>query len=114
MSDTVATPKQFLEDMVAKIQDKADKFEGINWILGYDFSASNDGIWHIVIEDGIAQGPFEGEHPEATITTIAPFPLFVEESKQRFNPMTAMWNTGKVRFHGDAMVAHRFNKLLNA
>ena len=109
---TATTPKGFLEELVRKIEERREKFEGVNWILGYDFSASNDGVWHIVIEDGQPSGPFEGEHPEAVITTIAPFALFVEQSKQRFNPMTAMWNTGKVRFHGDAMVAHRFAKLL--
>jgi hypothetical protein len=58
-------------------------------------------------------GPFEGDHPEAVLNTIGPLPLIVEQSKQRFNPMTAMWNTGKLRFHGDAMVAHRFAKLLS-
>ena len=114
MSEVTVTPKKFLEELVAKIQARPDSFAGISWILGYDFSASADGIWHIVIEEGAAQGPFEGEHPEAILTTIAPFPLFVEQSKERFNPMTAMWNTGKMRFHGDAMVAHRFNKLLHS
>ncbi len=112
MSETTVTPKEFLEEIVKKIEERAESFAGINWILGYDFTSSNDGEWHIIIEDGIAEGPIEGENPEAVITTIAPFPLFVEQSKQRFNPMTAMWNTGKVRFHGDAMVAHRFSKLL--
>lgn len=113
MSETTTTPKEFLEGIVAKIQERADKFAGISWVLGYDFTASNDGEWHIVIEDGEASGPFEGENPEAVITTIGPLDLIVEQSKQRFNPMTAMWNTGKLRFHGDAMVAHRFAKLLS-
>jgi hypothetical protein len=113
VSDITVTPKEFLEELVAKIQARPESFAGISWIFGYDFSASGDGIWHIVIEDGEARGPFEGEDPEAILTTIAPFPIFVEQSKERFNPMTAMWNTGKgVRFHGDAMVAHRFHKLL--
>ena len=114
MSETTVTPKEFLEEIVAKIASKPEAFAGISWVLGYDFTASNDGEWHIIIEDGEVSGPFEGENTESTITTIAPFPLFVEESKQKFNPMTAMWNTGKMRFHGDAMVAHRFNKLLTS
>ena len=114
MSETTVTPKEFLEEMVQKIEAKADEFAGINWVLGFDFTSSDDGIWHIIIEDGKPSGPFEGEYPEAVLTTISKFPLFVEESKQRFNPMTAMWNTGKMRFHGDAMVAHRFNKLLRS
>jgi hypothetical protein len=113
MSETTTTPKEFLEELVAKIQARPEKFAGINWILGYDFTASNDGIWHIIIEDGEVSGPFEGDHPEAVLNTIGPLPLIVEQSKQRFNPMTAMWNTGKLRFHGDAMVAHRFAKLLS-
>jgi hypothetical protein len=114
VSEVSVTPKEFLEEIVAKIEAKSESFAGISWILGYDFSASNDGIWHIIIEDGEVSGPFEGENSEATITTIGPFPLVVEESKKKFNPMTAMWNTGALRFHGDAMVAHRFNKLLAA
>lgn len=114
MSEVAVTPKEFLDEIVAKIEDKAESFAGISWILGYDFSASNDGVWHIIIEDGEVSGPFEGENPEATITTIGPFPLVLEESKKKFNPMTAMWNTGALRFHGDAMVAHRFNKMLTA
>jgi putative sterol carrier protein len=114
VSEVTVIPKEFLEEIVAKIAAKSEAFAGINWIIGYDFTASNDGEWNIVIEDGEVSGPFEGENTEATITTIAPFPLFVEESKQKFNPMTAMWNTGKMRFHGDAMVAHRFNKLLTS
>jgi len=108
------TPKEFLTGLVQQVDARADAFEGVNWILGYDFAASNDGVWHIVIEDGKPFGPFEGENPEATITTLARFPTFVEGSRERFDPMKAMWNTGKVRFHGDAMVAHRFNKLLKA
>ena len=113
LSEVTVTPKEFLEEIVAKIKARPETFAGINWILGYDFSGSGDGIWHIVIEDGEAKGPFEGEDPETVLTTIAPFPLFVEQSKQPFNPMTAMWNTGKVvRYHGDALVAHRFNKML--
>ncbi len=114
MSETTATPKEFLAELVAQIEAKSENFEGVSWVFGYDFSASDDGIWHIIIEDGIPSGPFEGEYPEAILTTIAPFPLFVEQSKERFNPMTAMWNTGKMRFHGDAMVATKFNKLLNS
>jgi putative sterol carrier protein len=114
MSEIAVTPKHFLEEMVAKINGKAESFAGISWILGYDFTASDDGLWYIVLEDGEAQGPFEGENSEATITTSAPFEVFVEQSKEKFNPMTAMWNTGKMRYHGDAMVAHRFNKLLNS
>ena len=113
MSDTV-TASSFLEEIVAKIAAKPENFAGINWVLGYDFTASNDGQWHIVIEDGLPSGPFEGENTEAILTTIAPLQVCVEQSKERFNPMTAMWNTGKVRFHGDAMVAHRFHKLLGA
>jgi hypothetical protein len=112
MSETTVSPKGFLKELVGKIEAKSQNFEGINWVLAYDFTSSNDGIWHIVIEDGIPSGPFEGENSEAILTTIAPFPLFVEQSKERFNPMTAMWNTGKMRFHGDAMVANRFHKLL--
>jgi putative sterol carrier protein len=114
VSEAAVTPKEFLEEMVARIAAKAEAFAGINWVLGYDFSASGDGEWAIVIEDGEVTGPFEGENSEATITTIGPFPLFVEESKKKFNPMTAMWNTGALRFHGDAMVAHRFAKMLAA
>ena len=57
MSEVTVTPKEFLEEMVAKIQARPEKFAGISWILGYDFSASDDGIWHIVIEDGEAPGP---------------------------------------------------------
>jgi hypothetical protein len=112
VSEATVTPKEFLEEMVAKIEERAEAFAGINWILGYDFSASEDGHWSIVIEDGEVSGPFEGENGEATITTIGPFPLVLEESKKKFNPMTAMWNTGALRFHGDAMVAHRFAKLM--
>ncbi len=112
MSEVTTTAKEFLEGLVQKINERKEKFQGINWIIGYDFTASNDGIWHIVIEDGEVSGPFEGEHPETIITTIGPLPLVVEQSKQRFNPMTAMWNTGKLRFHGDAMTAHRLAKLL--
>ena len=115
VGEVTVTPKEFLEELVAKIQARPEKFAGISWIFGYDFSASGDGIWHIVIEDGEARGPYEGEDSEAILTTICPFPLFVEQSKERFNPMTAMWNTGKaVRFHGDAMVANRFHKLLES
>lgn len=114
MSGTTVTAKAFLEELVKKIEAKSQNFDGINWVLGYDFTASNDGVWHIVIEDGVPSGPFEGENAEAILTTTAPFPLFVEQSKQRFNPMTAMWNTGKMRFHGDAMVAHRFHKMLES
>lgn len=112
MSEAAVSPKQFLAGLVEKIEAKSESFAGINWVLAYDFSASNDGEWHIVIEDGAPSGPFEGEHPEAVITTIAPFPVFVEEESRPFNPMTAMWNTAKVRYHGDAMVAHRFHKML--
>ncbi|HEX8924284.1 MAG TPA: SCP2 sterol-binding domain-containing protein [Terriglobales bacterium] len=112
MSETTMSAQEFLTDIVKKIESRSEKFAGINWVLGYDFSASNDGIWHIVIEDGQASGPFEGENPECIITTIGPLPLVIEESKHRFNPMTAMWNTGKLRFHGDAMTAHKFAKLL--
>jgi hypothetical protein len=114
MSEATVTPNEFLAEMVKQIEAKAENFEGVSWVLGYDFSASNDGVWHIVIEDGIPSGPFEGEDSEAVLTTVAPFPVFVEQSKERFNPMTAMWNTGKMRFHGDAMVAHRFNKMLKS
>jgi len=114
VSEATVTPKEFLEDIVARVAAKSELFAGINWVLGYDFTASNDGEWHIIIEDGEVSGPFEGENPESTLTTIGPFPLVVEESKKKFNPMTAMWNTGALRFHGDAMVAHRFNKLLTA
>jgi hypothetical protein len=113
MSEATTTPKEFLDELVGRIKERAEKFAGINWVLGYDFSASNDGVWHIIIEDGEVSGPFEGDHPEAVITTIGPLDLIVEQSRQRFNPMTAMWNTGKLRFHGEAMVAHRFAKLLS-
>ena len=113
MSEAAVTAKEFLEQLVSKIQGRSDKFAGINWVLGYDFSASNDGIWHIIIEDGEVSGPFEGENSEAVITTIGPLELIIAQSKERFNPMTAMWNTGKLRFHGDAMVAHRFAKMMS-
>jgi len=114
MSDNTVTPQEFLADLVKKIEAKPENFAGISWILGYDFTASNDGMWHIIIDEGQPSGPFEGEDPEAILTTIARFPTFVEVEQQPFNPMTAMWNTGKgIRFHGDAMVAHRFHKLLN-
>lgn len=112
MSENAISANEFLAGIVEKIAERPDKFASVNWVLGYDFTASNDGVWHIVIEDGEPSGPFEGEHPETAITTIGPLPLVVEQSKQRFNPMTAMWNTGKLRFHGDAMVAHRFAKLM--
>ena len=112
MSENKVGPREFLTKLVGKIEEKSDNFAGVNWVLGYDFEASNDGVWHIVIEDGAPSGPFEGENPEAAITTIAPFSVFVEEESRPFNPMTAMWNTSKVHYHGDAMVAHRFHKLL--
>jgi len=114
MSESAVTAKECLEGIVERIQARIDKFAGVNWVLGYDFSASNDGIWHIVIDDGLVEGPLEGEHEGATITTVAPLETFLEQQKHKFNPMTAMWNTGKVRFHGDAMAAHRFNLLLNS
>ena len=114
MIDTEITPRAFLEGVVAKIQEKSEAFAGISWVMGWDFSSSNDGHWYIVIEDGEPSGPFEGENEEATLTTIGPFPTVHEESKKKFNPMTAMWNTGVLRFHGDAMVANRFNKILES
>jgi hypothetical protein len=114
VSEVTVTPKEFLEDLVARINDKSEKFSGMNIVLGYDFRASNDGEWYITIEDGEVAGPFEGENHEATITTIGPLAVVVEESKKKFNPMTAMWNTGALRFHGDAMALTRFNKALEA
>lgn len=114
MSESTVTPQEFLTEMVAEINRKSEAFAGINWVLGYDFRASKDGEWHIIIEDGAASGPFEGENFETVLTTIAPFPLFVEELKKPFIPLMAMWNTGAMRYHGDAMVAHRFNKMLNS
>ena len=114
MNEVEVTPKQFLEGLIGRIQEKSEAFAGINWVLGWDLSASDDGHWYIVIEDGEVSGPFEGENEEATLTTIGSFPTVYEESKKKFNPMTAMWNTGVLRFHGDAMVANRFNKILES
>ena len=113
MAEVITSAKEFLEGIVRKIEERKEQFAGINWVFTYDFTASNDGIWHIVIEDGEPSGPFEGDHPESLMTTIGPLPLVVEESKKRFNAMTAMWNTGKLRFHGDTMTFHRFAKMLS-
>jgi hypothetical protein len=114
VSEAEVTPKEFLEGIIARIQEKSEAFAGINWVMGWDFSLSNDGHWYIVIEDGEPTGPFEGKNEEATLTTIGPFPKVYEESKKIFNPMTAMWNTGVLRYHGDAMVANRFHKILES
>lgn len=110
MSD-YPTPKTFLDGMVDKVNERPEKFAGINWNMQYDFSADEQGTWYFQIIDGKAFPTESGVFENPTVTVSGKFTVFHDAMTGKINEAVTFM-TGKLKSKGDNAVGMKFAKLI--
>ena len=106
------TPQQFLGATVARVNERADKFAGVNWTMGYDFTADDQGAWYFEIVGGVA-GPVQAGVPEqATVTVSGKYAAFFDAMTGKNGGVAVAFMTGKLKSKGDNIVGQKFAKMM--
>lgn len=106
------TPREYFDSLVATIKERSDDFEGVNWVLGYDFSGDDNGIWSIAIQDGKPQPVVEGAIPAGSdFTSKIKFADFLKIQSEELDAEEAL-KQGIMSFEGDPRVMLRLMYLL--
>ena len=104
-------PQAFLAATVARVNERADKFTGVNWNMGYDFTADDNGAWFFQIVDGVAQPVQAGVCETATVTVSGKYATFFDAMTGKM-PVEVAFMTGKLKSKGDNMIGQKFAKLM--
>ena len=108
----IPTPQEFLGATVARVNERADKFAGVNWIMGYDFTADEQGLWFFEIVDGVAQPIQAGVSAQATVTVSGKYAAFFDAMTGKGGGAPVAFMTGKLKSKGDNVAGQKFAKMM--
>ena len=108
----IPTPQDFLGATVARVNERAEKFAGVNWTMGYDFTADEQGTWYFRIVDGVAQPIEAGVAEAATVTVSGKYAAFFDAMTGKNGGVAVAFMTGKLKSKGDNVVGQKFAKMM--